>query len=73
MSVLTPTRSAVSLSSSFDSALYVVSECITEARCFEESGDAQRAHLLYRFAERYALRTGFMELMRLVWTYQDHR
>jgi hypothetical protein len=30
-----------------------------------------RAQILYTLAERYAVRTGFTELIRLVWLYQD--
>jgi hypothetical protein len=71
MSVVSPSRSALALSLSFDSALCVVSECIAEARSREESGDAGGARAMYGVAERYAVRTGFAELLRLVRAYQD--
>jgi hypothetical protein len=55
----------------FDTALFVVSECIAEARSSEENGNSPRARTLYQLAECYAIQAGFTELLRLVWAYQD--
>jgi hypothetical protein len=55
----------------FDRALMLVSEYLAEARCFEEKGNASRALLLYGIAERSAIASGYTELMRLVWAYQQ--
>jgi hypothetical protein len=72
MSVLLPTRSAAVASAlTFDSALLVVADCIAEAHSCVESGRPHQAKRLYHVAERFAIQTGFTELMRLVWTYQD--
>ena len=72
MSVLLTPRSAGALSSlSFDTALFVVSDCLSEAQCCAQNGNAHKARLLYRLAERYALKTGYTELLRLVWTYEE--
>lgn len=72
MSVLMPTRSAAVASAlTFDSALFIVADCIAEAHGYVESGKPYQARRLYSLAERFAIQTGFTELMRLVWTYQD--
>ena len=55
----------------FDRALMVVSEYLAEARCCEEIGHTIRAQILYMLAERSALESGYTELMRLVWAYQE--
>lgn len=55
----------------FDAALFVVADCLSEARDLERIGRAYRARTLYAFAEAYALRTGFVELAHLVWAYED--
>jgi hypothetical protein len=55
----------------FEHALFLVSCCLAEARCCEERGAQHRADILYTLAERYAVRTGYTELIRLVWLYQE--
>jgi hypothetical protein len=54
----------------FDRALLLISECLTDARFAEESGQTRHALLLYAVAERFAVLSGHLELMRLVWTYE---
>ena len=72
MSVLLPTRSAAVASAlTFDSALFVIADCIAEAHSCVESGRPYQARKLYYLAERFAIQTGYTELMRLVWAYQD--
>jgi hypothetical protein len=61
-------RSAVP---SFDTALLVVSECLTEATSCEERGADSQARRLFALAEKYAVSVGYLELIRLVWTYQS--
>jgi hypothetical protein len=55
----------------FETALFILSDCLAEAHCAQEWGDLHRARVLYRLAERYALHTGYLELLRLAWTYAD--
>lgn len=54
---------------SFDAALSQVADLLTDARHLEQGGDVRRAEMVYALAEEYALRSGFVELMRLVWAY----
>lgn len=56
---------------SFEAALLCVSHCLTEAEARAECGSLQQAsHLLY-LAESYALRSGYVELLSLVWVYDS--
>jgi hypothetical protein len=55
----------------FDQALYNVSDCLSEARCARDQGHDRRARAFYAAAERYASRTGYVELLRLVWAYEE--
>jgi hypothetical protein len=66
----TPPSASVTVPT-FEHALFLVSNCLAEARCCEERGATRRAQILYTLAERYAVRTGFTELIRLVWLYQE--
>ncbi len=72
MSVFLPTHSVAVVSAlNFANALFVVADCIAEAHSCVERGRTHQARRLYYQAERFALETGFTELMCLVWTYQD--
>ena len=55
----------------FDAALSHIADLLADARHWEGCGHARRAALLYALAERKALRSGFLELVRLVWAYAD--
>lgn len=54
----------------FDHALYVVSDCLSEAHWASAREERRRAAALFCAAERYAARTGYVELMNLVWAYE---
>ncbi|MBC8104458.1 MAG: hypothetical protein H7Z41_17925 [Cytophagales bacterium] len=56
---------------SFEAALMGVAHCLTEAEAWEERGSPLYAGHLMHLAEVYALRTGYVELLRLVWTYHQ--
>ena len=53
----------------FDAALSDVSDFLSDARNLERRGHSRRALSVYALAETYALRSGFLELVRLVWVY----
>jgi hypothetical protein len=53
----------------FDTALLRVSHCLTEAEAWAESGSLRRAGQLFHLAESYALQSGYLELISLVWSY----
>ena len=55
----------------FETALFTLSDCLAEAHCALEWGDMRRAYILHRLAERYALRTGYVELLQLTWAYAE--
>lgn len=55
----------------FETALFTLSDCLAEAHCALEWGDIRRAHVLHRLAERYALRSGYVELLQLTWAYAE--
>ena len=57
------------ISSDFDLVLAAISDILADARRLEQQGAECRAAILYAMAERYALRTGFLELLNLVWAY----
>lgn len=58
-------------SSGFDQALYKISDCLAESRYAREQGQDRRARVLYLAAERLALQAGFVELIGLVWSYEE--
>lgn len=53
----------------FEVALADVADLLADARDLEQRGNAGRAEFVYRLAEACALRSGFLELLRLVWCY----
>lgn len=53
----------------FDTALLEVSNFLADARILEQSGNTRHAAIAYSVAESYAVRTGFLELIHLVWAY----
>ena len=53
----------------FDAALSDVSDFLSDARNLERRGHVRRALSVYALAETYALRSGFLELVQLVWVY----
>ncbi len=55
----------------FDLALLRVSHCLTEAEGWAERGSARKANHFFHLAEAYALRSGYLELLSLVWTYDS--
>lgn len=55
----------------FDHALFIISDCLSEARCASAREESRRAAALFSAAERYAARTGYLELMNLVWAYEE--
>lgn len=55
----------------FDDALSDIADLLADARHWEGCGCGRRADILYALAERKALRSGFLELLRLVWAYDD--
>ena len=54
---------------SFDAALFQIADFLTDARSLEQRGSGRRAATVYALAEAYALRTGYVELLSLVWAY----
>jgi hypothetical protein len=54
----------------FESALLRVSHCLTEAEAWAERGSPRRANHLFHLAESYALQSGYLELLSLVWAYK---
>jgi predicted alpha/beta hydrolase family esterase len=54
---------------SFDAALSHLADLLADARNLEHGGHVRRAEMVYALAEGYALRSGFLELLRLVWAY----
>jgi hypothetical protein len=55
----------------FETALLHVSHCLTEAEACAERGSLRKATHLFHLAEVYALRTGYVELLSLVWSYDS--
>ncbi len=55
----------------FDAALSDIADLLADARYWEGRGRARWASVLYALAEHKALRSGFLELVRLVWVYAD--
>lgn len=55
----------------FEQALLIVSDCLVDAYSAVEQGESWRARSLFALAERYAIHCGYLELVRLVWTYAD--
>lgn len=55
---------------SFDTALLCVSHCLVEAEASAEQGRDIRASRLLSLAEACALRSGYLELVSLVWAYE---
>lgn len=55
----------------FDAALSDIADLLADARHWEGCGHIPRANLLYALAERKALHSGFLELLRLVWAYAE--
>jgi hypothetical protein len=55
---------------SFELALLRVSHCLTEAEGWAERGSSRKAGHLFHLAEAYALRSGYLELLSLVWSYK---
>ena len=53
----------------FQSALLTIAELLADARYLEQRGRGERAHAVYALAEARALRSGFLELAHLVWSY----
>jgi hypothetical protein len=53
----------------FELALLRVSHCLTEAEAWAERGFLRKAEHLFHLAESYALRSGYIELLTLVWSY----
>lgn len=53
----------------FDDALLRVSNCLAEAEDCAARDLTLRAEHLFRVAEVFALRSGYLELVRLVWAY----
>jgi hypothetical protein len=53
----------------FELALLRVSHCLTEAERWAERGSSRKADHLFHLAEAYALRSGYLELLSLVWSY----
>jgi hypothetical protein len=56
---------------SFEMALLRVSHCLTEAEAWAERGSSRNANHLFHLAEAYALLSGYLELLSLVWSYND--
>ena len=54
---------------SFESALLRVSHCLTNAELWAEFGSPRRANHLFHLAEVCALKSGYLELLSLVWSY----
>lgn len=54
---------------SFETALFDVSLLIDEAQRCERCKRGAQATAFYALAETYALGTGFVELVQLVWAY----
>lgn len=53
----------------FEIALSDVADFLSDARNLERRGNLRRAQTVYAVAEGYAFRSGFLELIRLVWAY----
>ncbi len=53
----------------FEAALLDVADLLSDAHCFERCGHWEKARTIYVLAEEYAVRSGFLELMCLVWAY----
>ncbi len=56
---------------SFDDLLCDIADLLADARYWEGCGRARWASVLYALAEQKALRSGFLELIRLVWVYAE--
>ena len=56
---------------SFDDVLYDIADLLADARYWEGCGGARWASVLYALAEQKAIRSGFLELIRLVWVYAE--
>ena len=55
----------------FDAALSDIADLLADARYWEGCAQLSRAKILYALAERKALDSGFLELLRLVWAYAE--
>ncbi|MES2459486.1 MAG: hypothetical protein V4671_02825 [Armatimonadota bacterium] len=53
----------------FEAALLSVSHCLTEAEAWAECGSLRKAEHLFHLAEAYAMKSGYLELLTLVWSY----
>ena len=53
----------------FESALLDVSDLLSDAHGLEQRGQGETACAVYALAEECAVRSGFLELMRLVWAH----
>ena len=53
----------------FEAALLDVADLLSDAHCLELRGHLEKAGAVYVLAEEYAVRSGFLELMYLVWAY----
>lgn len=53
----------------FEAALLDVADLLSDAHCLERRGHQEEARAIYVLAEEYAVRSGFLELMCLVWAY----
>lgn len=70
MSLSPPSRNALPFPLaflSFDAALFLVSDCLTEARLARDINALGDEANWYKAAEVCALQTGYLELLRLVW------
>jgi hypothetical protein len=65
----TPGPPNVPAGARFEDALFDVSDFLADARQMECNGKRRRAEMVYALAEDYALRSGFIELVHLVWEY----
>ena len=55
----------------FEAALLDIADLLSDAHCLERRGCQEKARVIYALAEECALRSGYLELMRLVWAHSS--